>query len=147
MAGLSPKRTVVPVDFSDLSYAALDRAIEIAGDSGEIYVIHVLTELSTMEPGNLYGTVTDEERIASAEEFLKKKLADKKAAHLSVHAVVGDAGREIAAFAEREAADLIVIPSHGYGFFKHMFLGSVAERVIRLAHCPVLVLRVPNSES
>ena len=77
MAGLIPKRTVVPIDFSDLSYAALDRAIEITGDGGEIHVIHVLTELSTMEPGNLYGTVTDEERIKAAEEFLEKKLADK----------------------------------------------------------------------
>ena len=147
MAGLNPKRIVVPIDFSDLSYDALDRAIEIAGDDGEVLVIHVLTELTTMEPGTLYGTVTDDERIKAAEEFLQKKLADKTLASVSVNAVVGDAGREIAAFAEREAADLIVIPSHGYGFFKHMFLGSVAERVVRLAHCPVLVLRSQDAES
>ena len=44
-------------------------------------------------------------------------------------------------FAKSEGADLIVIPSHGYGFFKHLLLGSVAERVVRLAHCPVLVLK------
>ena len=141
MAGLIPKRTVVPIDFSDLSHQALDKAIEITGEGGEVLVIHVLTELSTMEPGNLYGTVTDEDRIKSAEEFLRKKLADDKYARVSVHAVVGDAGREITAFAERESADLIVIPSHGYGFVKHLLLGSVAERVVRLAHCPVLVLR------
>ncbi len=141
MTGLSPKRTVVPIDFSDLSHQALDKAIEIAGDDGEVLVIHVLTELSTMEPGNLYGTVTDEDRIKSAQEFIKKKLADDKYARVSVHAVIGDAGREITAFAERESADLIVIPSHGYGFVKHLLLGSVAERVVRLAHCPVLVLR------
>ena len=147
MTGLSPKRTVVPIDFSDLSHQALDKAIEIAGDDGEVLVIHVLTELSTMEPGNLYGTVTDEERIKAATEFLQKKLADRASGRVSVHAVVGDAGREIAAFAERESADLIVIPSHGYGFFKHMFLGSVAERVVRLAHCPVLVLRSQDAQS
>jgi nucleotide-binding universal stress UspA family protein len=141
MAGLNPKRTVVPIDFSDLSYAALDRAMEIAGDRGEVHVIHVLIELSTMEPGNLYGTLTDAERIKSTEEFLRKKLVDKKYAGVQVHATVGDAGREITAFAEREGADLIVIPSHGYGLLKHMLLGSVAERVVRLAHCPVLVLR------
>ncbi len=141
MTGLSPKRTVVPIDFSDLSHQALDKAIEIAGKEGEVLVIHVLTELSTMEPGNLYGTVTDEDRIKSAQEFLRKKLADDKYARVSFHAVVGDAGREITSFAERESADLIVIPSHGYGFVKHLLLGSVAERVVRLAHCPVLVLR------
>lgn len=145
MSGLSPNRTVVPIDFSDLSYSALDRAIEIAGQ-GEVHVIHVLTELSTMEPGNLYGTVTDDERIHSTVEYLKKKLSDAKYASVKVHAVVGDAGREITAFAEREGADLIVIPSHGYGFLKHLLLGSVAERVVRLAHCPVLVLRTPEVE-
>lgn len=141
MAGLNPTRTVVPIDFSDLSFDALDRALEITGSGGEVHAIHVLTELSTMEPGNLYGTVTDEERIKSTEAFLRKKLSQEKYAQVKVHAVVGDAGREITAFAEREAADLIIIPSHGYGFFKHLLLGSVAERVVRLAHCPVLVLR------
>jgi nucleotide-binding universal stress UspA family protein len=141
MAGLNPKRTVVPIDFSDLSYQALDRALEIAGERGDVQVIHVLTELSTMEPGNLYGTLTDAERIKSTEEYLRKKLADKKYAGVRVHATVGDAGREITAFAEREGADLIVIPSHGYGMLKHLLLGSVAERVVRLANCPVLVLR------
>jgi len=147
MTGLSPQRTVVPIDFSDLSFEALDRALEITGSDGEVHAIHVLTELSTMEPGNLYGTVTDEERIKSTEDYLRKKLADGKYARVKVHAVVGDAGREITSFAEREAADLIVIPSHGYGFFKHLLLGSVAARVVRLAHCPVLVLRSPESNS
>ncbi len=141
MSGLNPKTVVVPIDFSDLSLAALDRAVEIAGKDGAIHVIHVLAELSTMEPGNLYGTVTDATRIKSVEEHLRTRLSDDNYSGVTVHAAVGDAGREITALAEREGAELIVIPSHGYGFFKHMLLGSVAERVVRLAHCPVLVLR------
>jgi len=141
MSGLHPKKTVVPLDFSDLSYAALDRAIEIAGDEGAVQVIHVLAELSTMEPGNLYGTLTTESRVKSVIEHIHKRLSEPKYANLGVHAVVGDPGREITNYAERIGADLIIIPSHGYGFFKHMMLGSVAERVVRLAHCPVLVLR------
>lgn len=141
MSGLNPKRIVVPVDFSDLSLAALDRAIEIAGDVGEVHAIHVLTELTTMEPGNLYGTVSDEARIEATEEYLRKRLTDEKYAKVIFHATVGDAGREIASFAERESADLITIPSHGHGFVKRLLLGSVAERVVRMATCPVLVLR------
>ena len=141
MSGLHPKKTVVPLDFSDLSYQALDRAIEIAGDDGAVQVIHVLAELSTMEPGNLYGTLTTESRVKSVIEHIRKRLSDPKYANLGVHAVVGDPGREITAYAERVGADLIVIPSHGYGFIKHMLLGSVAERVVRLGRCPVLVLR------
>jgi nucleotide-binding universal stress UspA family protein len=141
MSGLHPKKTIVPIDYSDLSFAALDRAVEIAGTDGEVHVIHVLVELSTMEPGNLYGTVTDESRVQAVEEHLSKRLVDNNYSHVKVHAVVGDPGREIAALAEREGADLIVIPSHGYGFVKHLLLGSVSERVVRLAHCSVLVLR------
>ncbi len=141
MSGLHPKKTVVPLDFSDLSFEALDRAVEIAGDDGAIQVIHVLAELSTMEPGNLYGTLTTESRVKSVTEHIRKKLSERNYLNVGVHAVVGDPGREITNYAERVGADLIVIPSHGYGFFKHMLLGSVAERVVRLAHCPVLVLR------
>lgn len=141
MPGLQPKKTVVPVDYSDISFAALDRALDIAGPDGEIHVIHVLVELATMEPGNLYGSVTDESRVKAVEESLRKRFSDDRYANVKVHAVVGDPGREITDLAEREGAELIVIPSHGYGFVKHLLLGSVAERVIRLAHCPVLVLR------
>jgi nucleotide-binding universal stress UspA family protein len=140
MPGLHPKKTIVPIDFSELSFTALDQAMEIAGD-GSVHVIHVLVELATMEPGNLYGTLSDENRIAAVQEHLRKRLAGPKYAGVTLHATVGDPGREISALAEREGADLIVMPSHGYGFFKHMLLGSVAERVVRMAHCPVLVLR------
>ncbi|MGI9473804.1 MAG: universal stress protein [Rubripirellula sp.] len=141
MSGLTSKVTIVPIDFSDVSIAALDQALEIAGTDGTVHVIHVLAELATMEPGNLYGTVDDESRIVSTSKYMREKLADSKYDGVRVHVVVGDPGREIANFSESEGATLIVLPSHGYGFFKHMLLGSVAERVIRLAHCPVLVLR------
>lgn len=140
MPGLHPTKTIVPIDFSDLSFNALDKAIEIAGD-GEVHVLHVVVELTAMEPGNLYGTVTDENRIEAVIENLKTRLSDPKYAKVKIHAKVGDAGREIVELASNENADLIVMSSHGYGFLKHMLLGSVAERVVRLAKCPVLVLR------
>ena len=140
MAGLQPNKTVVPIDFSDLSYEALDRGLEIAGDR-ELHVVHVLVELSVMEPGLMYGTPSDAERIAEVEKTLREKLSDEKYDNVTIHAVVGEAGREIADYAERVEADLIVSPSHGHGFFKHILLGSTAERVVRMAHCPVLVLR------
>ncbi len=140
MSGLHPKVTVVPIDFSELSYAALDRALEIAGD-GEVHVIHVLAKLSPMEPGNLYGTVTDATRTKSAVDFMQEQLRETKYRGLQAHAAVGDPGSEIVALAERLKADLIVMPSHGYGLVKRLLLGAVVERVVRLAHCPVLVLR------
>jgi nucleotide-binding universal stress UspA family protein len=140
MSGLHPKSVVVPIDFSDLSREALDRGIDIAGN-GAIHVIHVLTPAIAMEPGNLYGTITDETRVESTLKYFDDQFNDKKYADITSHAVVGDPGRAITELAQEVDADLIVIPSHGRGFFKHMVLGSVAERVVRLAHCPVLVLR------
>ncbi len=141
MSGLQAKRIVVPVDFSELSLAAVQRGVEIVDPSGTVNVIHVLPAISTMEPGNLYGTITDESRIDAIKEKLRTTFAETTGGQINVHCQIGDAGREIVEFAQQENADLIVIPSHGYGFFKHMLLGSVAERVVRLAHCPVLVLR------
>jgi nucleotide-binding universal stress UspA family protein len=141
MPGLLPKKTIVPIDFSDLSYSALDRALEIAGPNTVINVIHVLAPMMPTELGILDSTISDEARIESVIEHLRDRLSDDKYAGLQIHAVVGDPGHEIADFAQKEAADLIVIPSHGYGFIRHLLLGSTAERVVRLAHCPVLVLR------
>ena len=53
----------------------------------------------------------------------------------------GDPGREIAALAEELHAELNVMPSHGRTGLSRLFIGSVAERVVRLAHCPVLILK------
>ena len=141
MSGLQATKTVVPFDFGDLSQAAVDRAVQITGADGTVEVIHVLAELSAMEPGNMYGMLPDEKRIASVIENIQGRFTGERYSNVNTHCVIGDPGREITAFAEREGADLIVIPSHGYGFMKHILLGSVAERVVRLAHCPVLVLR------
>lgn len=141
MAGLLPKKTIVPIDFSELSIEALDRALEITDPDGEVHVIHVLAALSVMEPGLIYGTESDEERIKGALRRMDEILTDEKYANVTKAVNVGDPGHEIADYAELNKADLIVIPSHGYGVIRHILLGSVAERVVRLAHCPVLVLR------
>ena len=141
MPGMTSNTTVVPIDFSDLSYAALDRAMEIRSESGVVHVIHVLSVLSAMEPGNLYGTITNESRIESTTAHLKNKLADEKYSTVEIHVTIGDAGREIANFAKQVEAELVVLSSHGLGFLEHLLAGAVADRVVRLASCPVLVLR------
>ena len=141
MPGMTSESTVVPIDFSDLSFAALDRALEVRSGSGGVHVIHVLSPLSTMEPGNLYGTITKESRIHSTKSHLKDKLSGEKYETVQLHVKIGDAGREISSFASEIGAELIVLSSHGQGFIEHLLVRSVAERVVRLATCPVLVLR------
>ena len=60
---------------------------------------------------------------------------------VQVNVAFGDPGDEITKHAETVHADLIVMPSHGRTGLKRLLIGSVAERVVRLAQCPVLVLR------
>ena len=60
--------------------------------------------------------------------------------------LTGDAGLATADYASQVNADLIVVPSHGYHGVKRFLLGSTAERIIRHAHCSVLVLRRKDAE-
>ncbi len=141
MSGFHPKNLIVPIDFSELAMDALDKAVDIAGDVGKVHAIHVMPEMGVVDPVAIYENISDESRIESIEKVIRERFADPKYAGLIIHASVGDPGHEVAEYAKREKADLIIISSHGYGFLKHLLLGSVAERIVRLAHCPVLVLR------
>jgi len=74
-------------------------------------------------------------------EALRERLEDAKYAQLQTAIEIGDPGYRIADFAKRNNADLIVISSHGRTGVSRMLIGSVTERVVRLCHCHVLVLR------
>lgn len=138
---LPKQRVVVPVDFSDESFLALETALELVPDSSHLSLIYVLPVLEPAEPGVIWTTVDDESRRHHAELALAERLTDTRFAGLKKHIAFGDPGHEIADFAEREHADLIVLSSHGRTGLRRLLIGSVAERTIRLAHCPVLVLK------
>jgi universal stress protein A len=85
------------------------------------------------------------EVVADAEKRLQEMIASKGATvPIETKVVIGDAMWEICQAVEREHADLIVMGSHGRTGLAHVFLGSVAERVVRHASCPVLVARKPK---
>jgi nucleotide-binding universal stress UspA family protein len=139
MSWLPRKCIVVPYDFSEQSLAAIRLGRDFVQDAASLYVIHVLPELTATEPGVIWSTVDDASRVAHAKEALQERLKEFPGIHLKVR--FGDPGHMITDLASEVEADLIVIPSHGRTGVKRLLLGSVAERVIRLAHCPVLVLR------
>jgi nucleotide-binding universal stress UspA family protein len=139
MSWLPRKRVVVPYDFSEQSLAAISLGREFVQEASSLYVIHVLPELTATEPGVIWSTVDDASRVAHAQEALHERLTDFPGIQLEVR--FGDPGHMITDLASEVEADLIVIPSHGRTGVRRLLLGSVAERVIRLAHCPVLVLR------
>ena len=141
MAWLPKKRVVVPIDLSDFSLKALDEALEIVDTPEHIHVIQVLREMSAMEPGVVWGDVTDETRKKHAEDSIHNHLKDEKYNNINATVLFGNPPKKIAEFAQDIEAELIVIHSHGHTGPKHVFIGSTAERVVRLAHCAVLVLR------
>lgn len=137
----SPQKVLVPVDFSDESIAALSTALDIAGDAGKITVIHVLQDLSPVEPGEVWYTIDEKTRKEKTAENLRVKLAAADYPSMKVVVVIGDAGNHIADYAKANGVDLIVMPSHGRSGISRLLIGSVAERVARFSHCPVLILR------
>jgi nucleotide-binding universal stress UspA family protein len=143
MSWLPKQKIVVPVDFSDQSLAAVDASLSLVEAPSALYIIHVLPVLTDYEAGVLFNTVDDQDRIQHTEQALRDRLSAAKYAGFHPQVAFGDPGHEIADYAEQIAADLIVLPSHGRTGWTRLLIGSVAERVVRLAHCPVLVLKAP----
>ncbi len=85
--------------------------------------------------------INDDERQERIVDAAHKRYGDAKYRGINFEVRFGDPGHEIAAFAQEIGAGLIVMPSHGRTGLAHLLIGSVAERVVRLAHCAVLVLR------
>jgi len=141
MSRLQAKKIVAPVDFSDESLASLDTAVDIANRPSDVHVVHVIPEINFADPGVIWQEIDDNGRKQDAEQELRKRLSDGKYSQVQIHIEVGNPGHCVADFAKQIGADLIVMPSHGRTGLAHVLLGSVAERVVRLSHCPVLVLR------
>lgn len=132
---------VVPIDFSDDSFAALSTAAELVDNPSHLHLVHVLPELEPADPGVIWHTIDDEDRARHAKKALHKELQQRGIASDNVEIRFGDAGSEIAGFAKQVEAGLVIVASHGKTGLKHLLIGSVAERVVRLVHCPVLVLK------
>jgi len=141
MAWFPKKSVVVPVDFSDESIKAVDTGLQLIANPVDLHVIHVLAEMVATEPGIVWDLVDDESRRQHALDALKERFSKPPYRGVDIQVDFGDPGHQIADFAKKVAADLIVLPSHGRTGLARLLIGSVAERVVRLAHCPVLVLR------
>jgi nucleotide-binding universal stress UspA family protein len=144
MSHFENKTIVIPFDFSEPTTRAIDIAVELGGPGANLHLIHVIDPIPTlisMDPGLPVPAWSDKTRVDQAVIDMKNMFETGKYSGLKRHCALGDPGSEIASFSKSIQADLIVIPSHGRTGLKRMFLGSVAERVLRLSECPVLVLR------
>lgn len=140
-------RVLVPIDFSEESFAAQKLTLEFVEDPSHLYILHALPHLSPVDPAVVWNTMDDETRKQHVEKVFRQRFNAPEYQKVHFTVAIGDPATEIINYAKAEQIDLIVIPSHGRTGLSHFFLGSVAEKVIRYAHCPVLVLRRDNLHS
>ncbi len=141
MSWLKKKSVLIPLDFSELSYQALSPAREYVENISSLKVIHVLTPLNQEYPLAMEAPLEDEKRQQRVQNFLHKKLSEMGYEGIHIEVTIGDPSTKIVDYAEELKADLIIMPSHGHKGVSRFLLGSVAERVVRLSHCPVLILK------
>ena len=139
-------RTVLcPTDFSDVSARAETYAAALARHyDASLHLLHVDPPMPVMAP---YGEIPVDARMFEeqrevAEAELAKAGERARAGGLTVETTMkgGHPAREILALADRAQADMLVIGTHGRGGVEHLLLGSVAEKIMRKAACPVLVV-------
>jgi nucleotide-binding universal stress UspA family protein len=144
---------LVPTDFSETSDSALRYAKALAGAFGAtLHVVHVIEEPYgqpwAVEAYGFSLAALQEEWIKDAQARLAASLTDeeKKTLKAVTTTVLGHPVMEILRYATENNVDLIVMGTHGRGPLGHVVLGSVAERVVRKAPCPVLTVRTPERE-
>ena len=139
------KNILVPTDFGPAAEAALRYGRTLADTFGaDLHVLHVMDH--TLFTARFADPATIE---AGVRRQLNDRLADVEPRRFSTHAVIKkfDSPTDaIVRYAKAASIDLIVMGTHGHDGAAHMLMGSVAERVVRTAPCPVLVVRHPERD-
>ena len=139
------KKIVIPVDFMENTDKLIEYAMYIGEALGaDLHIVHAVGVYNDVA---MFGVPVfpDEQKetyLRKAREHMEDLLSKLKAKKPDIRGdvVVGDPMDEIVVFAEEKGADLIIISTHGAKGIEKILLGSVAQRVVKLAHCPVLVM-------
>lgn len=143
---------LVPIDFSDENRKAVNLAVQYALKCrASITLIHVAEPIGLPDFSDAFPLELSSEEINNACMRGLSKLARELSVHsgLVANTIVrhGRAWNEICTIARSLNVDLIVISTHGRTGMSHLLMGSTAERVVRHAHCPVLVVRSSQKNS
>lgn len=151
-ASVVPTRILVPIDFSPSSHAALDAAAELAEKfHAEIFLLNVIPAFPNVSlPDNLTENAVIERARKEADDrfsLSQSSLGKKGIIVKSSVEVSNDVAGAILEAIEREHADLVVITTHGLSGWYPQVFGSIAEKIVKLAHIPLLLLRTPKPET
>jgi nucleotide-binding universal stress UspA family protein len=145
------KKILVPTDFSDSSKKAFKYALKFAEQFGcEVVLLHVVEPESVIAGTPLATEVflqPEDDTIAAKAELAALAASSRNRPNFVTSAVrTGHAPNEINKAAKDLDVDLIVIATHGFTSWRHLCIGATAERVVRAAPCPVLVVREKEHE-
>ena len=135
------KKILAPTDLSDVSATGLRYAIQLARDIGAeliIFNVMILDETNTVDEQGVERHKTRLDRFVSDKVVISEDVKIRKIVD------AGDAYGAILDCADSEHVDLIIMSSHGRSGLSRMLIGSVTDKVIRGASCPVLVVPVKN---
>ncbi|WP_242346099.1 universal stress protein [Anaeromyxobacter terrae] len=143
------KRICCPIDFSDASRAAMEVAADLARRMGaELWLLHAYPVPGYTFPDG--SVVASPKMLQDLAEAAQRHLDEWRlsaeglgATRVETAKEAGEPAAEIVAFARERGMDLLVLGTHGRTGLEHALLGSIAERVVRRAHCPVLTVRPP----
>ena len=147
---ISLKKILCPIDHSDCSKEALKYAVSLAmKDEAKLLLLHII-DIRSFNEGleAMSAQIPDEETLEQLRVKLLDCIPEEIRDDMEVEALVvqGIPFAEIISTAKENEIDMIVIGSHGRTGISHMMLGSVSEKVVRKAPCPVLTVRQPGHE-
>ncbi|VAV82714.1 Universal stress protein family [hydrothermal vent metagenome] len=143
---------LMPVDFSEPSIHALEYAIALGASFGSrIHLVHVVD--NQMEAMGFYVPHISFEKLDEGmRESAKKMLSEFATKHMGnfvnveKNVLEGEPFEELLKYADENNIDAIVVGTYGSGFIDKLFFGSTTERLLKKAHCPVLVVPEPEPE-
>ncbi len=145
-------KILLPTDFSEHAKFAVPWAVDLAIRYGaELHVLHVFDE-NAMDPLFFTYGGSAEEYFNNVRDGFRKEVdnylegADISGITLVPVLANGNPFVEIVKYAKKHGVDIIVMGTHGRTGMAHMLLGSITEKVVRKAHCPVLTVRSPEFE-
>lgn len=147
------ERILCPTDFSDPSYEGLKAAVELAEHfSAELTLVHIISPVPTLvgagAPTGFHIPAVLKEMDGKAAEMLEAVKTKRVSKSIKTRTMVihGKPADQIVRKAEEERADIIVIATHGQSGWQRFISGSVTERVVRMASCPVLAVPAPGQD-
>jgi nucleotide-binding universal stress UspA family protein len=146
------KNVLVATDFSEASTVALEYGRDLARSYGAtLHILHVVEDVSYSYGGEVGFAIPNlqEELDATARKNLEKLVTEDDRTSLRVLTALEtkvNAAARITEYARAKSIDVIVVGTHGRGGMQQLLMGSVAERVVRTAPCPVLTVRTNERE-